>query len=97
MNKSFLKFLTDFGPLVIFFYYYYDSGKNLKIGEYSKPIMKNNGYMFLKINDKRQKKEKINKDLVFKNLMNEEKDRILNQFSVIYFNQLRNNSVIIKR
>ena len=31
MNKSFLKFLTDFGPLVIFFYFYYDSGKNLKI------------------------------------------------------------------
>jgi len=31
VNKSFLKFLTDFGPLVIFFYYYYDSGKNLKI------------------------------------------------------------------
>ena len=31
MNKSFLKFLSDFGPLIIFFYYYYDSGKNLKI------------------------------------------------------------------
>ncbi len=31
MNKSLLKFLTDFGPLVIFFYYYYDSGKDLKI------------------------------------------------------------------
>ena len=31
MNKSFLKFLTDFGPLVIFFFYYYDSGKDLKI------------------------------------------------------------------
>ena len=31
MNKSFLKFLTDFGPLVIFFYYYYDSEKNLEI------------------------------------------------------------------
>ena len=31
MNKSFIKFLTDFGPLVIFFYFYYDSGKNLKI------------------------------------------------------------------
>ena len=30
MNKSFLKFLTDFGPLAIFFYYYYDSGKDLK-------------------------------------------------------------------
>ena len=31
MNKSFLKFITDFGPLAIFFYYYYDSGKDLKI------------------------------------------------------------------
>ena len=31
MNKSFLKFLTDFGPLVIFFYYYYDSEKDLRI------------------------------------------------------------------
>ncbi len=31
VNRSFLKFLTDFGPLVIFFYYYYDSGKDLKI------------------------------------------------------------------
>ena len=31
MNKSFIKFLTDFGPLVIFFYYYYDSDKDLKI------------------------------------------------------------------
>ena len=31
MNKSLIKFLTDFGPLIIFFYYYYDSGKDLKI------------------------------------------------------------------
>ena len=31
MNKSFLKFLTDFGPLVIFFYYYYDSNKDLRV------------------------------------------------------------------
>ena len=31
MNKSFLKFLTDFGPLIIFFYYYYNSDKNLAV------------------------------------------------------------------
>ncbi|PHX88602.1 MAG: intracellular septation protein A [Pelagibacteraceae bacterium] len=31
MNKSFLKFVTDFGPLIIFFFYYYDSDKNLKV------------------------------------------------------------------
>ena len=29
MNKSFLKFITDFGPLLIFFVVYYKSGKNL--------------------------------------------------------------------
>ena len=31
MNKSFLKFLTDFGPLAIFFFYYYNNDKNLSI------------------------------------------------------------------
>ena len=31
MNKSFLKFITDFGPLLIFFFFYYNSDKNLKI------------------------------------------------------------------
>ena len=31
MNKSFLKFITDFGPLLVFFSFYYKSGKNLTI------------------------------------------------------------------
>ena len=31
MNKSFVKFVTDFGPLVVFFLFYYNSDKNLKI------------------------------------------------------------------
>ena len=31
MNKSLLKFLTDFGPLLIFFTVYYKSGNNLSI------------------------------------------------------------------
>ena len=31
MNKSLLKFLTDFGPLLIFFAFYYKSGNNLRI------------------------------------------------------------------
>ncbi len=31
MNKSFLKFLTDFGPLAIFFFYYYDNNKDLSV------------------------------------------------------------------
>ena len=31
MNKSFLKFLADFGPLLIFFTIYYKSGNNLRL------------------------------------------------------------------
>ena len=31
MNKSFYKFLTDFGPLLIFFYFYYKNEKSLQI------------------------------------------------------------------
>ena len=31
MNKSILKFVTDIGPLVIFFLFYYNNEKNLKI------------------------------------------------------------------
>ena len=31
MNKSLIKFITDFGPLIIFFSFYYKSGKNLQV------------------------------------------------------------------
>ena len=31
MNRSFLKFITDFGPLLIFFTIYYKSGNNLTV------------------------------------------------------------------
>jgi len=31
VNKSFIKFVTDFGPLLVFFIFYYKSGKDLKI------------------------------------------------------------------
>ena len=31
MNKSLLKFITDFGPLLIFFTFYYRSGNNLSV------------------------------------------------------------------
>tara|TARA_Y100000996_G_scaffold211813_1_gene166408 strand:- start:951 stop:1502 length:552 start_codon:yes stop_codon:yes gene_type:complete len=31
VNKSFLKFLTDFGPLAIFFFYYYRNDKDIEV------------------------------------------------------------------
>tara|TARA_B100000508_G_C11411860_1_gene253670 strand:+ start:44 stop:598 length:555 start_codon:yes stop_codon:yes gene_type:complete len=31
VNKSLIKFVTDFGPLLVFFGFYYNSGKDLKV------------------------------------------------------------------
>ena len=31
VHKSFIKFITDFGPLLVFLFFYYNSDKNLKI------------------------------------------------------------------
>ena len=31
MNKSLVKFVTDFGPLALFLYIYYSSGKDIKV------------------------------------------------------------------
>ena len=31
MNKSFLKFITDFGPLLVFFSFYYKNEKDLTV------------------------------------------------------------------
>ena len=31
MNKSFIKFISDFGPLLVFLFFYYNSDKSLKI------------------------------------------------------------------
>ena len=31
MNKSLIKFITDFGPLLVFFTIYYKSGKNIQV------------------------------------------------------------------
>jgi len=31
VNKSFIKFATDFGPLAIFFFYYYNNDKDLSV------------------------------------------------------------------
>ena len=31
MNKGFIKFITDFGPLLIFFIFYYQSGHDLRV------------------------------------------------------------------
>jgi len=66
----------------------------IKIGGITKPIQSSNGYLFLKLNDKREIKEKLD----LKNELNQqiefEKNRQLNQFSLNYYKKLKKNTRI---
>ena len=39
VNKSFLKFVTDFGPLAIFFFFYYNNDKFQLVPSYKKTLL----------------------------------------------------------
>ncbi len=63
----------------------------IKIGQVAKPIQVSNGYLFLKINDKREIKEKFDLDKELKQQINFEKNRQLNQYSLNYYKKLKKN------
>ena len=71
--------------------------KSLKINQLSEPIQTSSGYLMLKINDKRKKEAKVNFDRTFKKLISEEKNRQLNQFSLIYYNKIKQNIFISEK
>ena len=63
----------------------------LNINEISKPIKLQKGYILIKINDKREVKQKINLDEQLKKFINNETNRQLNSFSTIFYKRLRKN------
>ncbi len=65
--------------------------KKLKINEISNPIKLQNGYILIKLNNKKEFKQKINIDDQLKKLINNETNRQLNNFSTIYFKRLKKN------
>ena len=66
----------------------------IKIGEISEPIQISNGYLFLKLNDKREIKEKLDLKKELKQQIEFEKKRQLNQFSLNYYKKLKKNTII---
>ena len=68
--------------------------KTLKKNEITEPIKYPNGYLILKINDKREMKQIVNFDEEFKDLVNFEKNKQLNQFSILFYKKLKQNSKI---
>ena len=65
--------------------------QNLKVNEVSNPIKVSNGYLLIKLNNKRELKEKINVEQELKKLIKLETNRQLSNFSMIYFKRLRKN------
>tara|TARA_B100000131_G_C18102241_1_gene606460 strand:- start:300 stop:1229 length:930 start_codon:yes stop_codon:yes gene_type:complete len=68
--------------------------KSLQIGDNTKIIEVTNGYLILKVNNKKEVKEKIDLELELKNLIFKEKDRQLNLYSQIYYKKLKRNASI---
>ena len=63
----------------------------LEIGQVSRPIKIQNGYLLIKINDKKEFKENINIEDQLTKLINKEKNRQLNTFSNIFYKRLKKN------
>ena len=64
------------------------------IGSITDVIKHPNGYLLLKVNDKRQIKQVINAEKELKNLINYERNKQLNQFSLLHYKKLKQNIII---
>ena len=65
--------------------------KLISIGKYTEPIQVNNAFLILKINDIRKIEKNINFEKEFEKLLTIEKNRQLNNFSIIHFNKIKKN------
>ena len=72
----------------------YSKIKNLSETEMSKPIEASNGYLIIKVEEKRFINEKINEKEELEKLLRKETDRQLNNFSTIFFNKIKKNIII---
>ncbi len=70
--------------------------KDLKIGEFSKPIITPGGIILLKINNKKSVSAKVDKKKEMDRLISYERDRMLNEYSIIYYKEVENKAYVEK-
>ena len=71
--------------------------KNLKVDQITKPIQISGGYLILQLNDKKNKEVKIDIKKTINRRIAQERNRQLNQFSLIYFNKIKQNIFISEK
>ena len=65
--------------------------ENLNIGQISEPIKVNNSFVIIKVNEKKELKNKIDLEKELEKLIKLETNRQLNNFSIIFYKRLRKN------
>ena len=68
--------------------------KDLNVGEITAPILIPEGIMIIKLNNKRKIKNEIDKKQLKRNIILNERDKILNTYSKMYLNKLKSNTMI---
>ena len=68
--------------------------QKLKVNEFSKPIIINNNYIIIKVNQKRVIKEEFDENKIVKEIIKREKEKQYQNFSQIYFNKIKLNTQI---
>tara|TARA_B100001248_G_scaffold75117_1_gene53952 strand:- start:5056 stop:5976 length:921 start_codon:yes stop_codon:yes gene_type:complete len=68
--------------------------KQIKMSEMIKPIKYPNGYLIIKVNDIREIKETLNIDNELRESVNFERNKQLNQYSLLYYKKLKQNTTI---
>ena len=68
--------------------------EDLNVGEITNPILIPEGIMIIKLNNKREIKNEINKDQLKRKIILNERDKILTTYSKMYLNKLKSNTMI---
>ena len=68
----------------------------MEIGEFSKPIITAGGILFLKVNNKKKINAQVDKEKEMERLISFERNRILNEYSMIYYKEIENKAYVEK-
>lgn len=70
-----------------------DKLSEISVSEITKPIKVGAGYLILKINDIQENESLVDEKQLFKQLVNSERQRQFNQYSLIFYNKVKLNTV----
>lgn len=71
-----------------------DEINKLKVGEYTRPILTPSGFLILMIDDIKEREEKIDVNQELSNIVNLKVNQQLDQFSNIYFEKIKKDTLI---